>query len=129
MVDELLELHSNLTSVQARLLEILRKEADTAEMRERDRRVVEQSWNAFTTSLEESLWVLSVNTSILTRDLLSALLRLQTFTTHSTDVVAEQISVLERDIRSVREQIGQVRIDVDTIIADVTQEHLFTVSP
>lgn len=125
--------------MQARLLEVLHGEVEMAEVWGRDRRVVEHNWNAFTISLEESLGVLSVNTSILTRDLLSALLRLQTFTRDSADVVAHQLSILEGDICGVREQLRQVRIDVDTIgesgvsavesMIDVSQERLFMVSP
>ena len=116
-VDQLLELHSNLTVVQARLVEILKTELEDALARGRQQRVVQQNWNAFTDSLEENLSVLHVNTTSLTRDLLDALVRLQTLTQHSATTVADHLALLENDIRSVRQQIWQVRLDMDTFSA------------
>jgi len=106
-----------LTVVQARLVEILKTELEDALARERQQRVVQQNWNAFTDSLEENLSVLHVNTTSLTRDLLDALVRLQTLTQHSATTVADHLALLEKDIRSVRQQIWQVRLDMDTFSA------------
>jgi len=116
-VDQLLELHSNLTVVQARLVEILRMELEDALAREREQRVVQRNWNAFTNSLEENLSVLTFNATNLTRDLLGALVRLQMLTRDSATTVADHLALLEGDIRSVRQHIQQVRLDMDAFSA------------
>lgn len=123
--------------MQSKLLEVLRAEVEDAQVRERQQRAVQGNWNAFTDSLEESLGELSVNTTALTRELLGALVRLQSFTRDSATAVGEQVAALEGDIRSVREQLSEVRLDIDIFgatelsavenIADATRERLFAV--
>jgi len=115
MVDQLLELHTNLTSVQVGLLEILHEQLDEAEKRETQQRVVQQQWNEFTTSLEGSLESLSVNTTSLMRELFMGLLRLRSFIRESTRYVGEELKTLEIEVRSLREQTHRVHEDLTTL--------------
>jgi hypothetical protein len=119
------------------LLEILREGVEDAQVREREKQTTQRNWNAFTDSLEETLGVLSGNTATVTKELLGALVRFQTFTRDSAMLVTEQLSVLEGDIRGVKEQVWQVRLDLDAFgtaemsavekLADASQERLFMV--
>jgi hypothetical protein len=137
ILDQLLELHSNLTVVQARLLEVLQAEAQSAQERGGQQAIVQANWDSFTESLGESLGVLSANTSALTTELLGALIRLQAFTRDSAAGVAEQLGVLEGDIGRVRDQIWQVQLEMDVFgegelsavgkLGDASQERLFMV--
>jgi hypothetical protein len=111
----LLELHTNLTFVQAKLLEILQGQLGEAEVREMQQRDVQRHWTEFTSSLEESFDLIAANTTELMKDLFSRLLRLQSFTRDSARFVAEELQILEMDVCSVRGELRRVHKDLDAL--------------
>lgn len=114
-IDQLLELHTNLTFVQARLLEILQGQLGNAEVREMQQQSVQRHWNEFSMSLEESFDSISVNTTNLMKELFTGLLRLQSLTRESSIYIADEIQTLEVDVRKVRGELRRVHDDIDTV--------------
>src|SRR5208282_5388920 len=113
--DQLLELHTNLTSVQAKLLQVLQSHWREGNIKETQQKEVQKQWNKFTVSLEETLYSISGNTSSLMTDLFSGLLRLQSFTRDSAKFVADELRTLEGDVKDVRHEIRQVQEDIDLV--------------
>jgi len=136
--DQVLELHTNLTLVQGRLLEILHGQWNDAEVRELQQETVQRHWDQFTVSLEESLHLISTNGTKLMKELFTGLLRLQSFTRDSARHVGEEIAMLEGDVRNVREQLRRVDDVIDGMasrgaskvdqLAEISQQRLSTVS-
>ena len=136
--DQVLELHTNLTLVQGRLLEILHEQWRNAEVRELQQETVQRHWDQFTVSLEESLHLISTNGTKLMKELFTGLLRLQSFTRDSARHVGEEIAMLEGDVRNVREQLRRVDDVIDGMasrgaskvdqLAEISQQRLSTVS-
>jgi hypothetical protein len=83
MVDQLLVLHANLTDVQARLLDILHQQVRDIEEKGARQQDVQTRWNEFTLSLQDSLDLISGNTTTLLQDVFSGLLKLQVLTRDS----------------------------------------------
>jgi hypothetical protein len=115
MIDQLLDLHSNLTSVQAKLLEILQEQLADAKVRERQQQLTQKHWTEFTISLTDSLDLISANASDLMRDLFTGLLTLQSFARDSAINIAEELRTLEVDVRGVRGELRQVQHDIDAL--------------
>jgi hypothetical protein len=113
--DQILELHTNLTVIQGRLLEILNGQFSEAKGREMQQRKNQKKWTEFTMSLEESLKSISANTTVLLRELFSGLLRLQSFTRESTRFIGDELKTLEEDVRNVRGEIHRVHDDIDAL--------------
>ena len=113
--DQLLELHTNLTLVQARLLEILHEQLGDAEVREMQQQTVQRHWNQFTVSLEESLDLISVNATKMMTELFTGLLRLQSFTRDSARYVGEELVMLEGDVGNVRGELHRLHEDINGI--------------
>ena len=136
--DQVLELHTNLTLVQGRLLAILHEQWRNAEVRELQQETVQRHWDQFTVSLEESLHLISTNGTKLMKELFTGLLRLQSFTRDSARHVGEEIAMLEGDVRNVREQLRRVDDVIDGMasrgaskvdqLAEISQQRLSTVS-
>ena len=136
--DQVLELHTNLTLVQGRLLEILHEQWRNAEVRELQQETVQRHWDQFTVSLEESLHLISTNGTKLMKELFTGLLRLQSFTRDSARHAGEEITVLEGDVRNVREQLRRVYDVIDGMatrgvskvdqLAEISEQRLSTVS-
>ena len=132
--DQLLELHTNLTFVQSRLLEILHGQLRDAEAREVQQQVVERHWTEFTMLMEESFELISANATNLIRELFMGLLRLQSFTRDSVRYVAEELQSLEVEVRDVRGELRQVHDGIDDIattgiskvrqLAEISQQRL-----
>ena len=118
MKDQLLELHTNLTFVQARLLEILHEQLGDAEGRMMRQRAVQRHWNEFTMSLEESLDLISTNATEMMTELFTGLLRLQSFTRDSARYVGEEFALLEGDVRNVRGRLRRAYEDIDGIASN-----------
>jgi hypothetical protein len=110
-----LELHTNLTLVQTRLLNILQTQLGEAERRDVRQRGVQKQWNEFTVSLEESLDLLSVNITNLMRELFTGLLTLQSFTRDSARHVGGELQSLELDVLHVRGQLLGIHDDIDAL--------------
>jgi len=135
--DQLLELHTNLTLVHGRLLEILHGQLRDAEVRELQQGTVQRHWDEFTETLEESLDLISTNATKLMRELFTGLLRLQSFTRDSARQVGEEITMLEVDVRNVREELHRVYDDIDGMatrgvsnidqLAEISQQRLYMV--
>ena len=113
--DQLLELHTNLTFVQARLLEILHGQLEEAEVREMQQRTVQRHWNEFTMSLQGSLDLIWANGTEMMTELFTGLLRLQSFTKDSAKHVGEELAMLEGDVRNIRGELHRVHEDIDGI--------------
>lgn len=114
-LDQLLELHSNLTSVQAKLLEILRTQLNEAEAREAQQRTSQKHWNDFTSSLEESLESISSNTTSLMKDLFLGFLRLQSFSRDTARYVSEELRTLDVDIHGIRGRLQQIQGEINAL--------------
>lgn len=108
-------MHTNLTTVQAKLLEILNRQFSNSKAREIQQRKSQQRWTEFTVSLEERLELISVNASTLLQELLTGLLRVQDLTRDSTALIGGELHTLEKDIRNVRSEIRRVHEDVGTV--------------
>jgi hypothetical protein len=120
MADQILELHTNLTVVQAKVLEILNTQFSEAKKREMQQREVQKKWTEFTISLEESLEIISANTTTLLQELFIGLLRVQELTRKSTIFLSGEFQTLEEDARNIRSQIGRVNNDVGTLASTGT---------
>jgi hypothetical protein len=91
-------------------------------------------WTDFTGSLEETLDLISANTSELMRGLFNGLLRLQRFTRDSARFVGEEFQTLEGDVRDVREELRRVHDDIESLatagvskvegLAEISQQRL-----
>jgi Tht1-like nuclear fusion protein len=114
-LDQLLELHTNLTSVQARLLEILRTQLNEAEAREMQQQTAQRHWNGFTSSLEKSLESISSNTTSLMKDLFLGLLKLQSFTRNTARFVSEELYSLDKDVYNIRGRLQQMQGEINTL--------------
>jgi hypothetical protein len=133
-VDQLLELHTNLTFVQSRLLEILQVQLGNAEVREMQQQAVQRHWSEFTMSLEESFNSISTNTTNLMKELFMGLLRLQSLTRESAKYVSEELQTLETDVRIIRGDLQRAHDDIDDVgnagvakidrLAEMTQQRL-----
>ena len=110
-----MELHTNLTVIQGKLLEILNGQFSESKGREMQQRRNQKKWTEFTISLEQSLELISANTTILLRELFSGLLRLQSFTRDSTRFIGDELKTLEEDVRNVRGEIRRVHEDIDVL--------------
>jgi hypothetical protein len=75
----------------------------------------QKKWTEFTISLEQSLELISANTTILLRELFTGLLRLQSFTRDSTRFIDDELKILEEDVRNVRGEIRRVHEDIDAL--------------
>ena len=138
MKDQLLELHTNLTFVQARLLEILHGQLRDAELREMQQHDIQTHWNTFSMSLEESLNMISANATEIMTELFTGLLRLQSFTRDSARYVGEELALLGGDVRNVREEFRTAYENIDGIasravpiideLAERSQQHLSMVN-
>jgi hypothetical protein len=135
----LLELHTNLTTVQGKLLQVLQSHWREGNVRDTQQQEVQKQWTEFTVSLEETLGSISANTSSLMADLFSGLLRLQSFTRDSMKFVADEIRMLEGDVKDVRGELTRVQGEIDLIatggvskveeLAEMTQRRLSMVLP
>jgi hypothetical protein len=134
-----LELHTNLTVVQARLLEILQGQLGNFQEKEIHQRAVQRHWNEFTMSMEESFDSMSAGASNLMKELFMGLLRLQSFTTESAKYVADELKMLELDVQNVRGELRQVHGEIDSLgtagiskidqLAEMSQQRLFVARP
>lgn len=113
--DQLLDLHTNLTCVQSRLLEILHEQLGEAEARESREKNVRKVWTEFTSSLEDALESISANTTTLMRELFIGLLKLQSFTKESAKYVGEELQWLQDDVHNVREHLRRLHEDIQGI--------------
>jgi hypothetical protein len=113
--DQLLELHTNLTFVQSRLLEILHGQLEEAEVREMQQRTVQRHWNEFSMSLQGSLDLIWANGTEIMTELFTGLLRLQGFTRDSVKHIGEELVMLEGYVRNVRGELHRVHEDIDGI--------------
>ena len=113
--DQLLDLHTNLTCVQSRLLEILHERLAEAEARESREQNVQKLWTEFTSSLEEALESISTNTTTLMRELFIGLLKLQSFTKESARYVGEELQWLQDDVHNIREYLRRLHEDIQGI--------------
>jgi len=104
-----------LTSLQIRLLEILRGQWEEAEMRQVHQRSVEKQWTAFVGTMEESLVTISVNASNLMRELLVGLLRLQSLTRDSGRQINEELRMLDVGVGRIRDDIQRVHQDIGAL--------------
>jgi hypothetical protein len=104
-----------LTIIQGKLLEILNGQFSEFKGREMQQRRNQKKWTEFTISLEQSLELISANTTVLLRELFSGLLRLQSFTKDSTRFIGDELKTLEDDVRNVRGDIRRVHDDVDAL--------------
>jgi hypothetical protein len=86
-----------------------------AKGRDIQQRRTQKKWTEFTVSLEESLEVISANTTVLLRELFSGLLRLQSFTRDSTRFIGDELKTLEDDVRNARGEIRRVHDDIDSL--------------
>jgi len=136
-LDQLLELHTNLTLLQRKLLDILESQLKDIEERDIQHQNVRKQWNEFTGQLEESFNLIAMNTTDLMRDVITGLLRLQSFTKDSTRFVVEEIESLEGDVKKVRGEIRQFHEDIEMVgrigvskvegIAELSQQRLLMV--
>ena len=111
----MLELHTKLTAVQAKLLQVLQSHWKEGSTKATQQREVQKQWREFTTSLEESFHSISGNTSSLMKDLFSGLLRLQKFTRDSAKSVSDELQTLGGDIKDVRKELLHVQEDMELI--------------
>ena len=110
-----MELHANLTEVQARLLAILKSRFEEAEARDLQQRAWQTEWNDFTWSLEQSLDMIAKNTTQLMRDLFSGLLSLQSLTRDSTRFVSDGFQTLESGVQSLKYRLQDVDHEIDEV--------------
>ena len=115
IVDQLLELHADLTDVQARLLAILKSRFEEAQARDLQQRAWQAEWNDFTWSLEQSLDMIAKNTTQLMRDLFSGLLSLQSLTRDSTRFVSDGFQTLESGVQSLKYRLQDVDHEIDEV--------------
>ena len=135
--DQILELHTNLTVVQAKLLQVLQSHWREENSRETQKREVQKQWTEFTISLEDTLNSVSANTSSLMGDLISGLLKLQVFTRDSTEFVANELQSLEGDVQNMRSELRRVQDDIALLaaggisqveeLAEISQQRLYMV--
>ena len=111
-LDQLLELHTNLTSVQSKLLDILQSHWREGDVRDAQQREMRKHWTKFTVSLEETLDSISVNTSRLMTDLFSGFMRLQSFTKDSTRFLTSDLQSLQGDVQNVRGELRRMHDDI-----------------
>jgi hypothetical protein len=133
-IDQLLELYTNLTFVQSKLLEILQVQLGNAEVREMQQQVVQRHWSEFTMSLEESFNSISTNTTNLMKELFMGLLRLQSLTRESAKYITEELQTLEVDVQNIRGELQRAHDDIDDVgnagvakidrLAEMTQQRL-----
>jgi hypothetical protein len=107
--------------------------------RETQQQDVQKQWTEFPVSLDETLGSISANTSSLMADLFSGLLRLQSFTRDSMKFVAEELRMLEGDVKDVRGELTRVQWEIDLIatggvskveeLAEMSQRRLSMVVP
>jgi hypothetical protein len=96
-------------------LDILYVQLGDIEDREVKQRDVQRAWNEFTVVLRDDLDLIATNTTSIFHDVLSGLLRIQSFTRDSTRFVAQEIQGLEKEVRAVRNEIQHAQDTIDEL--------------
>jgi hypothetical protein len=128
----LLGLHTNLTVVQARLLDILHRQMEDIDKRSMMQQGAQRQWREFSVSLQDSLDLISGNTTNLLTDVFSGLLRLQSLTRESTKFVVQEVHELGDKIRRINndfDHLGQTGATRIQELGELTQGQISMVNP